>query len=179
MVIPYCLHFLIVFLSGYSPLHYVCFNEVVLQERRPEAAALLLAYGADYKIRNKQGDNVLQSELRSRSRDFIILHAIAKCTAYLPNLECLGLGLLNSNPIANVPAQQQPMMARLTCMYSENQFVKLSWYKDLLRKPRSLQHYCRCVIRDAMGVQRLRKMDALPLPVTLKEFLLLELQEFV
>ena len=166
------------FIPGFCPLHYVCFNEVVLQERRPEAAAILLAYGADFKIRNKQGDNVLQSELRSRIRDFTILYAIAKCTATLPSLECLGLGLLNSNPVSSVPpAQQQPMMARLMC--SENQFVKLNWYKDLLKKPRSLQHYCRCVIRDSMGVQRLRKINCLPLPVTLKEFLLLEHQEFV
>lgn len=166
------------FISGFTPLHYVCFNEVVLQERRPEAAALLLAYGADFRIRNKQGDNVLQSEIRSRTRDFTILHAIAKCTAYLPSLESLGLGLLNSNPVSSVPpAQQQPMMARLMC--SENQLLKLNWYKDLLKKPRCLQHYCRCVIREAMGVKRLRKMDRLPLPVTLKEFLLLEHQEFV
>ena len=157
----------------------MCFNEVVLQERRPEAAALLLAYGADYRIRNKQGDNVLQSEIRSRTGDFTILYAIAKCTPYLPSLEYLGLGFLNSNPIGSVPPtqQQQPVLARFIC--SENQLLKLNWYKDLLRKPRCLQHYCRCVIREAMGVKRLKKMDNLPLPVTLKEFLLLEHQEFI
>ena len=159
----------------------MCFNEVVLQERRPEAAVLLLAYGANYRVRNKQGDNVLQSEIRARTRDFTILHTIAKCTAYLPSLEYLGLGFLNANPIGNAPPHEQqpvgPQLARFIC--SENQLEKLNWYKDLLRKPRCLQHYCRCVIREAMGVKRLKKMDSLPLPVTLKEFLLLEHQEFI
>ncbi|KAK3595843.1 hypothetical protein CHS0354_014665 [Potamilus streckersoni] len=157
---------------GYTPLHYVCFHENIMQERRPEAAALLLAYGANWEVKNKQGDNVLQNELRSRTTDVIILHTIAKCTAHLPSLASIGLGFFDANPTLNVANYHFPRI------FSDGQNAKMRWYKDLFKEPRTLQHYCRCVIRNALGKQRFRKIDILPLPTTLKEYLLLEHEEF-
>ncbi|XP_060600674.1 ankyrin repeat, PH and SEC7 domain containing protein secG-like [Ruditapes philippinarum] len=179
----------------FTPLHYVCFNDAQHQERRPDVAVLLLAYGANYNIRNKHGDSVLVSELRGRHRDTTILSAIAKCMTHLPSLDALGLGAFhaNQNPLMMPPPlhspppvhlirqdhqdirQHQINMARL---WSENQQAKFAWYKEMLKGPRSLQHYCRCVIRNSMGPKRLRKIDVLPLPTTMKEFLLLEHEEF-
>ncbi|KAL3864058.1 hypothetical protein ACJMK2_005767 [Sinanodonta woodiana] len=157
---------------GFTPLHYVCFHENIMQERRPEAAAILLAYGANWEVKNKQGDNVLQNELRSRATDVIILHTIAKCTAHLPSLASIGLGFFDANPTLSVANYHFPRI------FSDGQNAKMRWYKDLFKEPRPLQHYCRCVIRDALGQQRLRKIDTLPLPTTLKEYLLLEHEEF-
>ena len=150
---------------------------------------LLLAYGANYNIRNKAGDTLLQSELRNRTRDTTILNAIAKCTASLPSLDSLGLGVIhsNSNPVNAPPPQQLQLHQHqglqhpehfLARLYSDNQYSKFTWYKDLFKEPRTLQHYCRCAIRDTMGPSRLRKLNTLPLPTTLKEFLMLEHEEF-
>lgn len=181
------------FTDSYTPLHYTCFNDAAHQERRPDVTVLLLAYGANYNIRNKHGDTVLVSELRARHGDTTILSAIAKCTTHMPSLDTLGLPLHvhgNTNPLMLAPPpppmhlirqdhqdfrQHQVHMARL---WSENQQAKLAWYKDMLKGPRSLQHYCRCIIRNSMGPKRLRKIHALPLPTTMKEFLLLEHEEF-
>lgn len=58
------------------------------------------------------------------------------------------------------------------------QYYKIMWYKELTRDPRSLQHYCRCVVRKAMGVRRLGQIDTLPLPSTLKDYLHLRMEEF-
>lgn len=174
--------------NSFTPLHYVCFNDAQFQERRADVAVLLLAYGANINIRNKHGDSVIVSELRGRHQDTTILSAIAKCVTHLPSLDSLGLGALqaNQNPLMLPPPlyprqdhqdfrQQQMNMVRL---WSENQQAKFVWYKEMLKGPRSLQHYCRCVIRDTMGPKRLRKIDILPLPTTMKEFLLLEYEEF-
>ncbi|XP_052220567.1 ankyrin-1-like isoform X2 [Dreissena polymorpha] len=178
----------------YSPLHYACFNDAMSQARRPELAALLLAYGADFNIKNKRGDKVLISELEGRHRDCTILSAIARCTVYLPTFEALGLNIVNPTPFlmqgagyqggvgfgigANVPhedfqdlRQQHVVLAR---QWSENQQAKISWYRDMVRGPRMLQHYCRCVIRAKMGPRRLMNIPQLPLPTTMKEYLLLQ-----
>jgi hypothetical protein len=183
--------------DGYTPLHYACFNDCHFQERRPEAAALLLAYGANYKIANKHGDMLLHNEIRGRHRDTIILSAIAKCTTHMPSLDALGLSALQAHPnrdpymLAPPHGQPQPPLGlirpdqdyrqhqlNIARMWSENQQHKLAWYRDMLKGPRKLQHYCRCVIRTSMGPQRMRKIDCLPLPSTMKEFLLLEHEEF-
>ena len=42
---------------------------------------------------------------------------------------------------------------------------------------RNLQHYCRCAVRRVLGVPRIRRIAELPLPTTLKEYLLLEFDE--
>ncbi|OWF45349.1 ankyrin repeat, PH and SEC7 domain containing protein secG-like [Mizuhopecten yessoensis] len=160
---------------GYSPLHYVCFHETSMQERRPEAAALLIAYGASYKILNRQGDNVLQYELRNKNTDRTILHAIVKSEAYLPTLESLGAVSAHILPPDARDPRHQGIM---NLNRSDEQYAKLSWYRDLCKDPRPLQHYCRCVIRNTVGVRRLSKIDTLPLPTTLKEYLHLTLEEF-
>ena len=58
--------------------------------------------------------------------------------------------------------------------WSHNQNMKLAWYLEASRGPRTLQHYCRCVIRTCMGPERLPKIACLPLPSMLKDFLLLQ-----
>ena len=149
-------------------------------------AVLLLAYGADYTVRNKYGDDVLCSELRGRHDDTTILSAIARCDRHLPSLESLGfLPTISINPAnieQNPPAPQYPPIGRvLHEQFHDRQQqllvsrqAKVTWSKDMLRGPRSLQHYCRCVIRFRMGPKRLTMIHKLPLPNTLKEFLLLQ-----
>lgn len=182
--------------DSFTPLHYACFHERPHQERRPEVAELLLAYGADYNIRNKNGDSVIVNELKGRHRDTTILSAIAKCMSHIPTLDELGLAgfqLRVANPLMYPPPPQQPLfhgamqqeeqdyrqhhlnMARL---WTENREAKFNWYKEMLKQPRSLQHYCRYVIRTSMAPKRLRKICSLPIPKPMKEFLLLEHNEF-
>lgn len=187
--------FILAFTDSYTPLHYACFNDTMTQERRPELAVLLLAYGANYNVKNKYGDNVLCSELRGRHADVSILSAIARCTRHLPSLESLGIvpvivNAMNPPNVEQYPpplhhpplgralhehfqerGQQQLLLAR---PWSDNQHAKLAWYKDMLKGPRTLQHYCRCVIRERMGPKRLIMINRLPLPNTMKEFLLLQ-----
>lgn len=184
------------FSDSYTPLHYACFTDSVSQERRPELAVLLLAYGANYNVRNKYGDNVLCSELRGRHSDTTILSAIARCTKHLPSLWSLGI-IPSLEMSANPPVmehfpppppphppslnkslheqfQERQQQLLPTRPWSGNQQTKLAWYKEMLNGPRTLQHYCRCVIRDTMGPKRLTNIQKLPLPNTLKEFLLLQ-----
>lgn len=176
---------LINFISdSYTPLHYACFNDSSIQERRPELAVLLLAYGADYSVRNKYDDDVLCSELRGKHDDTTILSAIARCTRHLPSLDSLGdlPGIIPPNMEQNPPPVHHPPIGRVLhehfpdrqqLMVFSRQ-AKLAWYKEMLKGPRSLQHYCRCVIRNKMGPKRLIMIQRLPLPNTLKEFLLLQ-----
>lgn len=147
---------------------------------------LLLAYGANYNVRNKYEDDVLCSELRGRHDDTTILSAIARCTRHLPSLESLGVlpSITPFNPPAmeqNPPPHHPPIGRVLHEQFHDRQQMmvvsrqaKLAWYKEMLKGPRSLQHYCRCVIRNKMGPRRLIMIQKLPLPNTLKEFLLLQ-----
>lgn len=170
-----------------TPLHYVCFSDTLHLERRSDAAVLLLAYGGDFNIRNRHGDDTLQSELRGRHRDTTIISAIAKCVSHLPSLDDLGFGaqVFNSNPLVLQPQghhifdvynelQHQIYIERL----NSDQQYKFAYYKKLLLGPRKLQHLCRVVIRNALGPKGLRKISCLPLPVTLQEYLLLQHEEF-
>uniref|UniRef100_K1Q898 Uncharacterized protein n=1 Tax=Magallana gigas TaxID=29159 RepID=K1Q898_MAGGI len=159
----------------FSPLHYVCFHENNMQERRPEAAALLISYGASFNIRNRNNDSLLQYELRSKNRDLTILFAIAKSVAYLPTIESLSIFPPHSQLISTDYSANRHMVKLIK---NDVQYYKIMWYKELTRDPRSLQHYCRCVVRKAMGVRRLGQIDTLPLPSTLKDYLHLRMEEF-
>lgn len=160
---------------GFSPLHYVCFHENNMQEHRPEAAALLISYGASFNIRNRNNDSLLQYELRSKNRDLTILFAIAKSVAYLPTIESLSIFPPHSQLISTDYSANRHMVKLIK---NDVQYYKIMWYKELTRDPRSLQHYCRCVVRKAMGVRRLGQIDTLPLPSTLKDYLHLRMEEF-
>lgn len=165
-----------IFIEGFTPLHYVCFHENNMQERRPEAASLLISYGADFNIRNRNNDSLLQYELRSKNRDMTILFAIAKSVAYLPTIESLCIFPPQSQLISTDYSAINRNMVKL--IKNDVQYYKMMWYKDLSREPRTLQHYCRCVVRKAMGVSRLGQISSLPLPSTLKDFLHLQMEEF-
>ena len=161
-------------------MHYVCFQENSKQERRQEAAVLLIAHGADYKITNRNGANVLQNELQSRHSDRTILHAICKSEGYLPSLESLQIMVHPFNRHVAIPDHyyRNPRFREHFQIHSEVQMNRLTWYRDLCKHPRPLQHYCRFVIRKTMGVKRLSKIKTLPLPNTLKDYLLLLLEDF-
>lgn len=146
-----------------------------MQERRPEAAALLISYGASFNIRNRNNDSLLQYELRSKNRDLTILFAIAKSVAYLPTIESLSIFPPHSQLISTDYSANRHMVKLIK---NDVQYYKIMWYKELTRDPRSLQHYCRCVVRKAMGVRRLGQIDTLPLPSTLKDYLHLRMEEF-
>ncbi|XP_071090734.1 ankyrin repeat and SOCS box protein 7-like [Haliotis cracherodii] len=156
--------------QGSSPLHYVCFNDHSNQERRPDAAAFLIAYGADFNIKNKAGDNLLQQELRNQKEERAILESIVNCSLKLPSLELLCPTMCASNP------SQQGYNRNENA--SPSGMSKYEWYRSFCRDPRTLQHCCRYVIRQTLGGQRLRKVPTLPLPTTLKEYLLLDVETF-
>jgi len=152
---------------GLTPLEYVAFNGLH-QCRRPAIAAFLIAYGASFStIKNPRrgrlyrGMCLLEQELTHVTSDSIILRAIVKTLARLPTLEELGIPILKNPPV------------RLSA------FVKrCHWYQGLASSPRTLQHYCRVVVRNRLGPSRLRSVSSLPLPVPLKDYLLLEYDEY-
>ncbi|XP_052770602.1 serine/threonine-protein phosphatase 6 regulatory ankyrin repeat subunit C-like [Mya arenaria] len=176
---------------SFTPLHYACFTDTVSQERRPELAELLLAYGADHNIRNKRGFCLIVSELRGGHSDRTILSAIYRCVIHLPSLDVLGHANLVGDSLlmrgglagagifggmghaGNIQDLRQHHLT-LARHWAENQREKLNWYRQLLQGPRTLQHYCRCVIRECIGAKKLVKVPELPLPLTMKEFLLLQ-----
>ena len=149
--------------TGKSPLQYVSFFDNCKQNRRPLVAAFLIAYGALFiNLKNKHGCTLLQQELQHASLDMTILQAIVRTCTQLPSLESLDISYMHN---ANQPA---PPSGSVT---------KYHWYKTLARSPRMLQHYCRCVVRDALGVHRLKHTHKLPLPVTLQDYLLLRFSD--
>ena len=140
--------------AGLTPLHFVCFSDHAKMDRRPEVAAFLIAYGARFEnLKNKHGALLLQQELSAIYPSDIILRAIVRCTAHLPNM---------------------PHFIRK--QGTKQRIERCQWYEQLRTSPRSLQHYSRCVVRRALGAQRLRKICKLPLPRPLQEYLLLDFE---
>lgn len=149
------------FISGATSLQYVCFNDTPKQERRALVASFLIAYGAKFEnLKNKHGSTLLQQELRSALPEYTILKAMVRTMTDLPSLD--SLGIWNSRQMK----RHNPIPA-----------AKCGWYQQLRQNPRTLQHYGRCVIRDALGTGRLRFIPQLPLPVPLMEYLLLEFDD--
>ena len=104
--------------------------------------------------------SIISNELQGVSDNKAILQAIVKTLARLPTLEELGI-----HPNGNT--RMPPVMQE-----------KVDWYRALSASPRSLQHYSRCVIRDSLGTKRLKESVSLPLPSQLKDYLLLEYNEY-
>ena len=164
--------------AGITPLEYVAFNGL-RQYRRPYIAAFLIAYGASFstiknlrRCRLFRGISLLEQELTHITTDSIILRAIVKTLAYLPTLDELGISLENPTSAVFPPAANAASV-RLGAVVR-----RCRWYKGLASSPRTLQHYCRVVVRNRLGPSRLRNVSSLPLPVPLKDYLLLEYDEY-
>lgn len=122
---------------------------------------MLIAYGANYNIYNKQQEPLLLWELLSANTDRLILQAIMDSKACLPTLEELGIRvLLNSS--------------KQKSLYQNSTW---EWYQHTSKQPRTLQHYCRCVIRSALGTTRLGLVGELSMPLPLKGFLMLGVED--
>ena len=146
-----CTFILLLFIVGATPLHYAS-----LEKRRPHVAAFLIAYGANFKnIKNKHGHTVLQQELRSLCLDRIILEAIVNAVVKVPSLTSIGIYIRHRAP---------------------QHAAKVDWYNAIANTPRTLQHHCRCAVRHALGILRLKHVSELPLPETLKDYLLLDVE---
>ena len=136
----------------------MCFSDNVTHKRRPFVAAFLIAYGAKFeRIKNKNGCTLLQQELRTPSSENIILDTAVKAMSKVPSLHSLGLA-------SGSPIGQMSLLMR----------SRLNWFKSIPTCPRTLQHHCRFTVRQCLGVKRLRHIEDLPLPATLKDYLLLE-----
>ena len=166
--------------TGITPLEYVAFNGLH-QCRRPALAAFLIAYGASFStIKNLhgcrflRGMSLLEQELTLVTTDSIILRAIVKTLARLPTLDELGISLENpTNPVPPVDAAADALVMQRSA------FVRrCHWYQRLASSPRTLQHHCRVVVRSCLGPSRLRCVSSLPLPVPLRDYLLLEYDEY-
>lgn len=130
------------------------------QDRRPDAAAFLIAYGAQWqKLQRKNGTGLIHQELLHQNEDSIILKTITDTTIIPPSLESLGLGTWTG----------------IIMTSSDRLHVKekVRWYQELRSNPPTLAHYCRFTIWNAMRPQRLKFVNQLPLPQTVKEYLLL------
>eukprot|EP00058_Branchiostoma_floridae_P023619 XP_002609109.1 hypothetical protein BRAFLDRAFT_126136 [Branchiostoma floridae] len=136
--------------AGAYPLFFACFTDGFRGQRRPELGELLIAYGAKPELLHKKSGPLITSELKSRDTDMTILQSVA---------------------------DTQPMISR---KYLAPDFFappipaqKRAWLEDMTRSPRNLQHLARCVIRSALGQFGLRRVSELPIPSTLKDYLLL------
>lgn len=117
-------------------------------------AAFLIAYGAKFEnLKNKHGSTLLQQELRRAINDYTILKCMVSTMTDLPSLGVLGIWYTRQ---MKLPTE------------------KCGWYQNMRQNPRPLQHYCRCVVRESLGISRLRHIPKLPLPVPLMEYLLLD-----
>ncbi|KAI8492895.1 ankyrin repeat and SOCS box protein 16-like [Branchiostoma floridae x Branchiostoma belcheri] len=137
--------------AGAYPLFFACFTDGFRGQRRPELGELLIAYGAKPELLHKKSGPLITSELKSRDTDMTILQSVA---------------------------DTQPMISR---KYLAPDFFappipaqKRAWLEDMTRSPRNLQHLARCVIRSALGQFGLRRVSELPIPSTLKDYLLLQ-----
>ena len=118
---------------------------------------------------------LLKHELTSGTRDCIILRAIIKTLARLPSLDEMGINA--DNPLRMAIPPLDPMSDVLTV--HRGAFVqRCRWYQSLASSPRTLQHHCRVVVRNCLGPFRLRSVSSLPLPVPLRDYLLLEYDEY-
>ena len=168
-------------LVGITPLEYVAFTGL-RQSRRPFLAAFLIAYGASFSTlknlrgcRLLRGMSLLEQELTHVTTDSIILRAIVKTLARLPTLEELGISL--ESPVNPVLMPLDAAGDALT-VHRHAFLRRCHWYRKLASSPRTLQHHCRFVVRNRLGASRLRCVSSLPLPVPLKDYLLLEYDEY-
>lgn len=126
-------------------------------------AAFLIAMGANPRIYNKNSDSLLTHELRQQSLNSLILTAIYDCTPVLLPLDKV---MENAScSFKNRPGCGTPGHLLIAAKYEE--------YEEMARNPPSLQHLTRCTVRQSMGPKRIRQACYLPLPPTLKEYLLL------
>ncbi|CAG2235261.1 uncharacterized protein LOC143073645 [Mytilus galloprovincialis] len=156
--------------QGYTPLHYACFHENNMQERRPEVARLLIAYGAnvDIKISGADRATLLTQELRSPFADLSILKYIVKTMVVLPSPDTVRMiGPSTVGLHMDLATRRRLMMAD-----SQNHFEKVRWFKNECRTPRSLQHLCRYSVRKTITVKRIGQLRTLKIPNTLKDYLL-------
>ncbi|XP_023236163.1 serine/threonine-protein phosphatase 6 regulatory ankyrin repeat subunit B-like [Centruroides sculpturatus] len=186
--------------SGLSPLHYVCFCDGGRQQRRPELAVFLIAYGAEVTITNQRGYSLIRVEFQT-FEDCTILKAINRSMLHLPSLSSLNI---SPPPEPESPPCPQTV-ARISNVQYENswrappnraqipssvlvsslpdfhhhqrrnhEWEKYLWYTSIVSSPRSLQHYCRYAIRSTLGPKRLRFAKNLPIPKLLQQYILLE-----
>jgi len=117
---------------------------------------------------------LLEHELTRVTTDCVILRAIVKTLARLPTLEELGIGLESPASRALPPVLEAPYST-----VQRGAFVRrCRWYQGIAASPRTLQHHCRVVVRACLGPARIRAISSLPLPVPLKDYLLLEYDEY-
>ncbi|XP_077992273.1 ankyrin repeat and SOCS box protein 14-like isoform X2 [Glandiceps talaboti] len=153
-------HGLLINHNAEQPLQNV--HNTRLPRRRPTVAAFLISYGADFNIHLRPDGKrtLLQNEVFTINEDHSILNAIVRASEKITVPEIL--------PIYNLLCDQGR-----TAEYAIMK-TKYEWLKSLAHNPRSLQHLCRCIIRQSLGKKRLRYVRNLPLPVLLKEFLMLK-----
>ena len=141
-----------------------------MQERRPEVARLLISYGANVNIRIAGADhaNLLTQELRSPFPDMSILKYIVKTMAVLPSADSVRMIIPSTVGLHIDHAARR----RLLMSNAQSHFEKVRWFQNECRKPRTLQHLCRCSVRKTMGVKRIGQIRTLKIPTTLKDYLL-------
>lgn len=162
-------------------MEYVAFNGL-RQFRRPQLAAFLIAYGASFSTlknlhgcRLLRGMSLLEQELTRITTDCVILRAIVKTVAQLPTLDELGISLENPVHLALPPVDAA---SDVLAVHRGAFMQRCHWYQSLALSPRTLQHHCRVVVRNCLGPFRLRSVSSLPLPLPLRDYLLLEYDEY-
>ncbi|CAH1783417.1 unnamed protein product [Owenia fusiformis] len=114
-------------IRGNTPLKYATIGSHLVEktnrDRQPKLAALLIAYGADYrKVQDRRYSNLLEHELRCETMDDMILQAIVQSEVNIPALETI----VNTNtPLTQYHNQSQPAQPGGTQMNS-NPMVRLN-----------------------------------------------------
>lgn len=136
-------------------------------------------------LRNRRGSpqsrgmSLLEQELTRVTSDCIILRAIVKTLAQLPTLEKLGISVDRHQPTMHFMHRPPLAPSADAAAVQHSAFMRrCHWYQALASSPRTLQHHCRVVVRNQLGPSRLRAVSFLPLPVPLRDYLLLEYDEY-
>lgn len=140
-----------------------------MQERRPEVARLLIAYGADVNIKITGHDqaSLLTQELRSPFSDLSILKYIVKSVARLPHPDSVRLMAPSTMGYQmDLATRRRHVMGNSRLTYD-----KVVWFQNECRQPRTLQHLCRLSVRKALTVKRIGQIRTMAIPNTLKDFL--------
>lgn len=121
--------------------------------RDVECASLLIEFGADTSV-CYNGRTLMEQEIYTQR-----------------GTELLEV-LIRAEWKVEIPERPKGISDELT--QSSDALRKITWLKMLQKTPPSLQHCCRCRVRNILTPVRLNRITELPIPAKLKDYLLLK-----
>ena len=118
-----------------------------------DIASILIQYGADLSVYYWGRSFVEQEVFLQRDSHLLRMIVSASLTVAVPK----------------IPSDVSEEM-----MEASDAHEKLRWLKSLAVSPRTLQHCCRYTIRTVLTPRGLNRVKYLPIPIKLKDYLLLK-----